>query len=71
MIGNLYISYVGQMSWTFSSFGEIKENFVDYNIFDEDCNLYTFEQIVSISEPTKEPVNREFMIFRKYQLDGC
>jgi hypothetical protein len=37
-----------------------KRNFVDHNIFDEDCNLDTFEQTINTSELAKELVERNF-----------
>ncbi len=41
---------------------------VDQTI-DEDCGLDIFQQIVSISEPTKKLVTMELLIFRHYQVD--
>jgi hypothetical protein len=57
------------MSRAFASFGEIKDESTDYNIFDQDCNLDIFEQIVNISEPVEKLVKKELLIFRRYQLD--
>jgi hypothetical protein len=36
---------------------------------DEDCSLNVFQQIASTSEPTKELVTEELLIFRCYQMD--
>ncbi len=44
-------------------------NFVDQNIFDEDCNLDIFEQTTSTCELAKKLVKRELLIFKRYQLD--
>jgi hypothetical protein len=41
---------------------------VDQTI-DEDCGLDIFQQIVSISEPTKKLVTMELLIFKHYQVD--
>jgi hypothetical protein len=41
---------------------------VDQIIY-EDHNLDIFQQTASISEPTKELVTRELLIFRHYQVD--
>ncbi len=38
-------------------------------IIDEDYNLDIFQQIASTSEPTKELVTRELLIFRRYLMD--
>jgi hypothetical protein len=38
---------------------------VDQTI-DENCSLNIFQQIASISEPTKELVTRELLIFKHY-----
>jgi len=38
-------------------------------IIDEDYNLHIFQQIASTSEPTKELVTFELLIFRHYQMD--
>jgi hypothetical protein len=35
----------------------------------EDCNLDIFEQIANTNEPTKELVNTELLIFKRYQVD--
>jgi hypothetical protein len=37
--------------------------------FYQDCNLDIFEQIANTSEPTKEFVKRELLIFKSYELD--
>jgi hypothetical protein len=39
------------------------------DILKEDCSLDIFEQIASTSEPTKEVMKRELLVFRRYQLD--
>jgi hypothetical protein len=44
-------------------------NCIDQDIFEHDCSLDIFEHTTSTSEPTKELVNRELLIFKKYQLD--
>ncbi len=44
-------------------------SFVDKDDFDHDCNLDIFQQTTSTSEPTKEIVKRELLIFRHYQVD--
>jgi hypothetical protein len=36
---------------------------------DEDSNLYIFQQTASTSEPSKEFVTRELLIFKCYQVD--
>jgi hypothetical protein len=41
---------------------------VDQTI-DEDCGLDIFQQTASISEPTKELVTIELLIFKHYQVD--
>ncbi len=41
-------------------------NCVNQNIFQQDCSLDIFEQIASTSEPTKELMKRELLIFKKY-----
>ncbi len=46
-----------------------KTNSNDHNIFDRNCNLDVFEQIISTNEPVEELVKRELLIFKKYQLD--
>ncbi len=38
-------------------------------IIDEDYRLDIFQQIASTSEPTKEFVTKELLIFRHYQMD--
>jgi hypothetical protein len=38
-------------------------------IGDEDSNLDTFQQIGSPSEPSKELVTKELLIFKHYQVD--
>ncbi len=47
---------------------EIESSFANIS-GDEDCSLDVFDQIVNTSEPTKEIVNRELLIFRQYQVD--
>jgi hypothetical protein len=42
---------------------------IDQNV-DEDCNLDTFEIITSISDPAKELVDKELLIFTKFQVDA-
>jgi hypothetical protein len=37
--------------------------------FYQDCSLDIFEQIANTSEPTKEFVKRELLIFKSYELD--
>lgn len=37
--------------------------------FNQDCNLNIFEHIASTSEPTKEFVNKELLIFKQYQVN--
>jgi hypothetical protein len=37
---------------------------------DEDCSLDIFEIITSISDPTKELVSRELLIFKKFKVDA-
>jgi hypothetical protein len=37
---------------------------------DEDCSLDTFEIITSIRDPTKELVDKELLIFTKFQVDA-
>ncbi len=44
-------------------------SFVDKDDFDHDCNLDKNEQTTSTSEPTKELVKKEVLIFRRYQVD--
>jgi hypothetical protein len=46
-----------------------KRNFVDQNIFDEDCSLDIFEQTTSTNEQAEELVKRELFIFKRYQFD--
>jgi hypothetical protein len=48
--------------------GEIESSLANIGV-DEDCSLDIFEQIANTSEPTKELVNRELLIFRGYQVD--
>jgi hypothetical protein len=48
---------------------KLETNSIDHNIFDQDCSLDIFEQIGSTSESVEELVKREFLIFRRYQLD--
>jgi hypothetical protein len=48
----------------------LDRNFVGKNTFDHDCNLDHFEQTTSTSyELTKEFVERELLIFKRYQLE--
>ncbi len=47
----------------------LETNSVDQNTFGQDCNLDIFEQTSSTSEPIEELVKKEFMIFKRYQLD--
>jgi hypothetical protein len=37
---------------------------------DEDYNLNIFEMIASTNEPTKEFVNRELLIFKRFQVEA-
>jgi hypothetical protein len=46
---------------------EIESSFANISV-DEDCSLDMFEQIVNTTEPTKELVNRELLIFKEYQV---
>jgi hypothetical protein len=41
----------------------------DQNV-DEDCSLDTFEIITSIRGPAKELVDKELLIFTKFQVDA-
>jgi hypothetical protein len=45
------------------------KSFAHEDISCEDCNLDIFEQIASTNEPTKEPMKRELLLFKHYQLD--
>jgi hypothetical protein len=36
---------------------------------DEDCCLNIFEMIESTNEPTKEFVNKELLIFKRFEVD--
>jgi hypothetical protein len=36
---------------------------------DEDCSLNIFEMIESTNEPTKEFVNKELLIFKRFEVD--
>jgi hypothetical protein len=47
----------------------LDKNYVDENIFDQDCSLDIFEQNTSTNKPTKKLVKRELLIFKWYQLD--
>jgi hypothetical protein len=38
-------------------------------MIDEDYSLHIFQQIAATSEPTKELVTRDLLIFRHYQMD--
>ncbi len=38
-------------------------------IIDEDYSLDIFQQIASTSEPTKELVTKELLVFKHYQMD--
>jgi hypothetical protein len=42
----------------------LDRNYVDQNIFDQDCSLNIFEQNTTISEPTKKLVKKELLIFK-------
>jgi hypothetical protein len=44
-------------------------NYVNQDIFEQDCNLNIFEQTTNTSEPVEELVKMELLVFRKYQLD--
>jgi hypothetical protein len=44
---------------------EFESVFVNIGV-DEDCSLDIFEKIANTSEPTKELVNMELLIFRQY-----
>jgi hypothetical protein len=46
--------------------GRSETNYASQNIFDQDC---IFEQTTSTSELLEELVKREFLIFRRCQLD--
>jgi hypothetical protein len=47
---------------------EVENVFVNISV-DEDCSLDIFEQTTNTSEPTKELVNKELLIFKRYQVD--
>jgi hypothetical protein len=47
---------------------EVENVFVNISV-DEDCNLDIFERTTNTSEPTKELVNKELLIFKRYQVD--
>jgi hypothetical protein len=47
---------------------ESKRGVVDERV-EEDKSLDTFEMTTSTSEPTIELVNRELLIFKRYQVD--
>jgi hypothetical protein len=47
---------------------ESKRGVVDERV-EEDKSLDTFEMTTSTSEPTMELVNRELLIFKRYQVD--
>jgi hypothetical protein len=47
---------------------EVENVFVNISV-DEDCSLDIFEQTTNTSEPTKELVNKELVIFKQYQVD--
>ncbi len=47
---------------------KFKSSFVDQRL-DEDCTLNIFEQTASTNEPTRELVDKEFLIFKIYQMD--
>jgi hypothetical protein len=36
---------------------------------DEDCSLNIFEMIASTNEPTKEFLNKELLIFKRFEVD--
>jgi hypothetical protein len=36
---------------------------------DEDYNLDIFEMIANTNEPTKKPINMEFLIYKRFQVD--
>jgi hypothetical protein len=44
-------------------------NYVHQDIFEHDCSLDIFEQTPSTSELVEKLVNKELLVFRKYQLD--
>jgi hypothetical protein len=46
------------------------ENATTNQNVDEDCSLDIFEIITSISDPTNELVNRELLIFKKFQINA-
>jgi hypothetical protein len=47
----------------------LDRNYVNQNIFDQDCSLDIFEQNTSTSKPTRKLAKRELLIFKWYQLD--
>jgi hypothetical protein len=47
---------------------EVESVFVNISV-DEDCSLDIFKQTTNTSEPTKELVNMELLIFKQYQVD--
>ncbi len=44
-------------------------NCANQNLFQQDYSLDIFEQTTNTNEPVKEFMNRELLVFRKYQLD--
>jgi hypothetical protein len=44
-------------------------NCVDQDIFEHGCSLDIFEQTRNTNELVEELVNRELLVFRRYQLD--
>jgi len=48
----------------------LDRNFVGKDIFDQDCSLDTFEQIINTScELVEEFVKKKLLIFKTYQLE--
>jgi hypothetical protein len=47
---------------------ETKISFANIGV-DEGCSLNIFEKIANTSQPTKELVNKELLIFKRYQVD--
>jgi energy-converting hydrogenase A subunit M len=47
---------------------EFARGVVDQRV-EEDLNLDIFDMIANTSEPTTKLVNRELLIFKRYQLD--
>jgi energy-converting hydrogenase A subunit M len=47
---------------------ESKRGVVDQKV-EEDMSLDIFEMITNTSEPSMKLINREFLIFKRYQVD--